>query len=105
MMNITEEQIKDVAEKEFINTRFDDYGADLKPEFCQSFIQGAKWMQEQLQPKWKTVTGIADLPTDDESYWCDVNGQVILLEADHMRRGTGLINRYTPFIKPVPPSW
>jgi hypothetical protein len=111
-MNITEEQIRERL-KQVVQNKFgcqlhemESTTIKLQHAFNYSlgYEQAMKWMQEQLQPKWITVTGIADLPTDTESYWCEVSGQVILLSADHMRRGTVKIKRYTSCIKPVPPK-
>jgi len=99
-MNLKKEQIETTIDQVYPGWRSEGEWTGK----AYSFKAGAEWAIEQIQLKWITVTGIADLPTDNKSYWCEVNGQVILLDADYMRRGTGKINRYTPFVKPTLPK-
>lgn len=57
----------------------------------------------QMQPEWVAVNSPADLPTDNQSYWCEMkDGTVECRDGFTIRRFGAL--RYTPFVKPQPPT-
>jgi len=110
-MKITEEQIEVVAEDHVkcIGLSNSLAGDIRRVGKKSSFVKGAQWMQEQLEPKWIPVT--ERLPEEGEYFVCTrKKKEVIKFNLDHYHTHFGRqiwtkrFSHYMPIALPEPPK-
>lgn len=101
-MKPTDDQIK--KQSSIIATELHgDAPSEGRVHFRVGFIEGAQWAISQMQPEWVAVNSPADLPTDNKSYWCEMKDGTVECRDGFTIRHFGVL-RYTPVVKPQPPT-
>lgn len=67
------------------------------------YSEGLEHGISQMQPEWVAVNSPADLPTDNKSYWCEMKDGTVECRDGFTIRHFGVL-RYTPVVKPQPPT-
>lgn len=67
---MNKEQIESAARDEVKAVEMYCMGNQEKDLVRNSFIKGAEWMEQQLEPQWIDVT--KELPKEGNRYWCYV---------------------------------